>query len=539
MEASKIRAGSLSSLMTTGDDASKESSSAIARRENAMAKLMSVFCTRVSKTPTCAIPHPDPAVAAGIALKGSPLGKKVRKQVGAVSALGGKAEMKPASSPDEKSSGNGDAEVHEEWSCLTILIDFLRKNLRYFDSNTTASSNDVGVSILGKAGMSLQQQQELVYAFQRCLAAVSRLVIKSRESLYHVHEMRGVDKVLVGALNGLKALSKGPSKLIKEDSQLTMSSHTDNDTHFDKEESAKAYHVYVRPADYDHLHKVSWQAIDLLHREKKKFDAQAEEKRRSKGIYIGKDGKETRLRPKQKITTDSQGRPVNQPMSFTQTRPHTTDNAASGGCSLEGSVGTIENNGSTTSGNRSAGGSFGSDALLRLNEHFGKIGATHQVNNVIDGPATLRNHDGKVLQGYGAQGRLRKSDEEPDIFASRPSTTGTSHLPAVGGAIRPLSSEFGKSFRSGCAYSIPEFPLRRGLSPKHKSRDDETSLHKVLFQGKISEHPQIPTQLQDEDVEAIIDNLALRWDGNNLNSTNLTATNPHLLSVTSLGAAWS
>ena len=137
----------------------------------------------------------------------------------------------------------------------------------------------------------------------------------------------------------------------------------------------------------------------------------------------------------------------------------------------------------------------------------------------------VRALDGTVLSGPG-QAPLSRSDAA-DIFSQGPRPV-TSPNPIRGsrGSIRPLSREFGKSFRADCAYNIPEFPVRRGLSPSHRSRDDETSLHKVLFQGNIAETPGIPPQLTDSDVERVVDDLALKYDGNNPAATYLTATNP-------------
>jgi hypothetical protein len=55
-------------------------------------------------------------------------------------------------------------------------------------------------------------------------------------------------------------------------------------------------------------------------------------------------------------------------------------------------------------------------------------------------------------------------------------------------------------------YSMPESPLRRGLSPKHKSRDDDTSLHKAVF-GHLPQSPYGPLRLDADQALDFVDQL--------------------------------
>ena len=63
--------------------------------EEEMAELMSAFCYRVSKAPTCMVPAPDPNVGMGNGVKGSDLAKRLRQEM-------------TASSKDEKQSLGAD-----------------------------------------------------------------------------------------------------------------------------------------------------------------------------------------------------------------------------------------------------------------------------------------------------------------------------------------------------------------------------------------------------------------------------------------------
>jgi hypothetical protein len=489
--------------------------------EHEMASLMSAFCHKVSKTPTCTIPTPDATnVAMGTVNKGPTLTKKLRKQM---EAAGSDPVKDDGGRAKEEGEGGGDGRgenIHMDWACLELLISFMDRNMRYLHHEHghryALNTMPENVHILGKGGLSQQQHQELVYAFCRCVAAVSRLGIKSREALYHMHEMGGVDSIISTAMTGLRAHSRADA------------SNTSAD-------AVPENRVYINERDLSSLEALATQAMELLKREKKKFLAQAVEIQRSKGIYIGKDGKETRLRPKAERKTVN-SRKVNVPMSFSG-RPATAPNnlVPSGENSLGAFNSMDESEESSVfkdykdDGGYNAmaqGGSFGAPAMKKANAREAAMNDAIMMPGFPDddeGPPVLRDATGNVLVGPGQAGLQRGHTDLLAPMQQRPGTTGGM---GKSGGIRPLSRDFGKAYRPDCAYAIPEFPPRRGLSPKHRSRDDNTSLHKVLFQGKVSETPGIPPQLTDDDVERTIDDLALRYDGNNQGTTNLTATNP-------------
>lgn len=500
--------------------------------ETEMANLMSAFCYRVSKAPTCLVPTPDPNVGMGNGVKGSLLAKKLRQEM----TSSGKDEEQKMGGDDggaeggKKGGPDGDG-PHSNWACLHLLIGFLDKNLRYFEVN------DDGDHILGKGGLSLAQQQQLVYAFHRSVAAVSRLGIKSREALYYMHTMGAVDGVVAKAMEGLRSLSKNHEQSVAESQEHNhkgMSSHKHmsnaGDLIASRNSMAESVSieiesaVYINSRDLKSLEALAKQLTELLKRERKKFLAQAEEVQRAKGIYIGRDGRETRLRPKPDRRAVNNRR-INGPMSFTQ-RPVTAPGFGDG--SQESSVAALNSldlsaQSSLVEGEGLAeAGSFGAAAMKKANQTLQRMGL-HSTEG-MDDPPVLAALDGTVISGPGQRPLARG---EFDLFSGGP-RPGTSPVRgrAAGGATRPLSRDFGKAFRADCAYSMPEFPPRRGLSPSHKSRDDGTSLHKVLFQGKASETPGIPPQLTDDDVERVVDDLALKYDGNNPDATYLTATNP-------------
>ena len=197
--------------------------------------------------------------------------------------------------------------------------------------------DDRGDHILGKGGLSLIQQQQLVYAFHRCVAAVSRLGIKSRKALFRMHEMKNVDDIVSAAMAGLNALSKNHEASMSnsrdevDDGFHHLSSRQQDLAQIGGEtaEASSNKSVYINRRDLISLDKLSSQLNDMLRRERKKFLAQAEELQRAKGIYIGKDGKETRLRPKpQQRSLDN--RVINSPMKFTK-RPTTVPANVGGG----------------------------------------------------------------------------------------------------------------------------------------------------------------------------------------------------------------
>jgi hypothetical protein len=74
---------------------------------------------------------------------------------------------------------------------------------------------------------------------------------------------------------------------------------------------------------------------------------------------------------------------------------------------------------------------------------------------------------------------------------------------------RPLSPNFGNPYRDDIEYEIKEFPLRRGLSSKHQSRDDATSLHKVVFKSVSRKKPILPLRLDPRDASTMMDALTL------------------------------
>jgi len=109
--------------------------------------------------------------------------------------------------------------------------------------------------------------------------------------------------------------------------------------------------------------------------------------------------------------------------------------------------------------------------------------------------------DGNVLAGPG------------QTFAAKNWTGDILKGPRTGGLSpvandRPLSSQFGQKYRKDVSYSMPEHPTRRGLSPKHFSRDDDTSLHKVVFQNMSA--PALPQRLETEGVNQIVNDLQHR-----------------------------
>ena len=55
---------------------------------------------------------------------------------------------------------------------------------------------------------------------------------------------------------------------------------------------------------------------------------------------------------------------------------------------------------------------------------------------------------------------------------------------------------------------MPESPQRRGLSPKHRSRDDETSLHKAVF-GNMAVAPPMPTRMDPDEAMGFVELLPL------------------------------
>lgn len=117
----------------------------------------------------------------------------------------------------------------------------------------------------------------------------------------------------------------------------------------------------------------------------------------------------------------------------------------------------------------------------------------------IQRPRTTGGHDGTRNGCASSQWdsshpaeRASKGAPRPFIAVpdSRPSTAPvTLHAARANSASSPH-----RSLSPLIPYSMPESPQRRGLSPKHQSRDDDTSLHKAVF-GSLSTVPYMPPRM--------------------------------------------
>jgi len=412
------------------------------------------YSYKAARTPTCALSAGDAASSQGSSAEG---GKK--KGVQPTPAQG----VQPLDDAGDKKI------PYEEWVGVKIFLRFLARNIRYFErgsgdsqdheegaadrnrkplrKKTSSAAMDKGTELLGRGGISSQQLQGLVYAFHKAIAALSSLITMSPKVAVEVASMHGADDVLRASVNGLAALVSSDGTGM------------------------------VSLADCKHLTSLAYNAARHLCEEKEgRFDH--EDHRRSSLRHSILDAS-----PETGTGTGTRN----------EMRPKTTTTETSGSVDSE----------KLLSG--AAGGSFGAAVMSKAQKNK-KVKQRPQTTDAIQKGrnreyAIYVSGDGNVLAGPG-QSSVPKNWTGDMIKAPR-----TGGLSPVAND-RPLSSQFGQKYRNDVAYSMPEYPTRRGLSPKHLSRDDGTSLHKVVFQSIHT--PGLPCRLEPEDVNQIVDDLQHR-----------------------------
>ena len=397
------------------------------------------YAYKTARTPTCSLRGVDDTQGSAAGSSGESSKKKA-------------AAPAPAQSVPSLDDIGDRKGLHEEWAGVKILLRFLARNIRYFDKSdavglknpevsaheTTKNAVDERVSRkLERAGISSEQLQGLIYSFQKCISAVSSLIMASPKVTKEVASMQGAEELLRISVDGL-------ADLVNADGTGSVSI-----------------------ADCEHLKTLAYDAVSILRNEKQRYMTHDH----------ADHWKSAARRTSPEALDKSRG----------DSRPNTAEASNAG----------MEN----AAKNRSPGGTFGaalSNKVRNYSDGWNRPKTTGHESGRDREYAMYKTKAGVVLAGPG-QVSVPKYWSGDEIKGPR--SGGLSPVANV----RPLSSQFGQSFRSDCAYSMPECPTRRGLSPKHQSRDDETCLHKVVFQRLST--PDMPRRLEHEDINKIADDL--------------------------------
>lgn len=403
------------------------------------------FSYKAARTPTCALLAGDAAGSQGSSAEG---GKKKGVQP---------TPNQGAQPPDDA----GDKKIpQEEWVGVKVFLRFLARNIRYFEQGLGDSQDHEESAAERKplrkkaSSAAMDKGAELLGRGGISSQQLQGLVYafhKAIAALSSLITMSPKVAVEVASMHGadevLRASVNGLAALVSSDGT-----------------------GMVSLADCKHLTSLAYNAARHLC-EEKEGQLDREDHRRSSLRHSILDAPETGAR--------------------IEMRPKTTETS--------GSVDSEK----LLSG--AAGGSFGA-AVMSKAQKSKKVKQRPQTTDAIQKGrnreyAIYVTGDGNVLAGPG-QSSVPKNWTGDMMKAPR-----TGGLSPVANE-RPLSSQFGQKYRNDVAYSMPEYPTRRGLSPKHLSRDDGTSLHKVVFQSIHT--PGLPCRLEPEDVNQIADDLQHR-----------------------------
>lgn len=374
------------------------------------------------------------------------------------------ADKDGGSHKDGGKDGDGQSGPVVGWACLRIFFRFLARNFRYRgehsaeqgggqheeagDGSGDAEADDRAGPARRASRMSDQQRDSYRYAFDKVMLALSRMVLGSDVVCRQVLALRGAEELLRQSARGI-----------------------------------------VEPV----LRSLASRAVERLRVEKRAL-------RRERGGTGAHGGAGAGLRGQSRAAQRVEASYGAQPgggaaTTETQGMQATTVSQAMSSPSLQGGTG--------PRGGMGVG-----------------MGARGYPSN--EGPSHLRQDqsiglglgEGSVTRGDGSAWPAPLSypgDYRDETGAPRVRTAGARTRPsATSSATRRPITPLGRPFTAPLPtspvvlYHMPESPARRGLSPKHRSRDDDTSLHKAVF-GNLPYKPVMPHRIAPDEAVAAVE----------------------------------